>query len=56
MYQTSIKFGVETNQEFLFFLGVLVFLILIISLTFKALTTYVQVRFVYMRNTVLEND
>lgn len=49
MYQTSIRFGVETNQEFLFFLGVLVFLILIISLTFKALTTYVQVRFVYMK-------
>ena len=49
VYQASIKFGVETNQEFLFFLGVLVFLILIISLTFKALTTYVQVRFVYMQ-------
>ena len=49
MYQTSIKFGIETNQEFLFFLGVLVFLILIVSLTFKALTTYVQVRFVYMK-------
>lgn len=49
MYQTSNRFGVETNQEFLFFLGVLVFLILVISLTFKALTTYVQVRFVYMR-------
>ena len=49
IYQTSNRFGVETNQEFLFFLGVLVFLTLIISLTFKALTTYVQVRFVYMR-------
>ena len=49
MYQASIRFGVETNQEFLFFLGVLVFLILIVSLTFKALTTYVQVRFVYMK-------
>ena len=49
VYQASIKFGVETNQEFLFFLGVLVFLILITSLTFKALTTYVQVRFVYMQ-------
>ena len=49
MYQTSNRFGVETKQEFLFFLGVLVFLILVISLTFKALTTYAQVRFVYMR-------
>ena len=49
MYQTSIKFGIETNQEFLFFLGVLVFLILIISLTFKAFSTYIQIRFVYMK-------
>ncbi|WP_027306747.1 ABC transporter ATP-binding protein [Candidatus Pelagibacter communis] len=49
MYQTSNRFGVETNQEFLFFLGALVFLILITSLAFKALTTYLQVRFVYMR-------
>ena len=49
MYQTSIRFGVKTNQEFLFFLGVLVFLTLIISLTFRALTTYVQLRFVFMR-------
>jgi ATP-binding cassette, subfamily B, bacterial PglK len=48
MYQTSIRFGVKTNQEFLFFLGVLVFLTLIISLTFRALTTYVQLRFVFM--------
>ena len=49
MYQASIRFGVETNQEFLFFLGVLVFLILIISLTFKAFSTYIQIRFVYMK-------
>ena len=49
IYQNSLKFGVETNQEFLFFLGVVVFLILIASLSFKALTTYVQVRFVYMK-------
>ena len=49
MFQTSNVLGVKTNQEFIFFLGVLVFVLLIISLTFKALTTYVQVRFVQMR-------
>lgn len=46
MYQISFLFGVENNQEFLFFLGFLVLLLLIISLVFKALTTYVQIRFV----------
>jgi ABC-type bacteriocin/lantibiotic exporter with double-glycine peptidase domain len=42
-------FGIETNQEFLFALGVLVFMLLIISLVFKALTTYAQVQFTQMR-------
>jgi ABC-type multidrug transport system fused ATPase/permease subunit len=49
MFQTSKIFGVETNQEFIYALGVVVFLLLIISLSFKALTTYAQVRFVQMR-------
>ena len=44
MYQASIVFGIENNQEFLFALGVLVLALLII-LTFKALTTYVQAKF-----------
>ena len=35
MFQTSSIFGVKTNQQFLFALGILVFLLLIISLTFK---------------------
>ena len=48
-FQISKKFGVENYQEFLFMLGALVFVLLIISLTFKALTTYAQVRFVQMR-------
>ena len=42
-------FGVETNQEFLFALGVIVFLILVVSLIFKIITIYVQVHFVQMR-------
>ena len=49
MLQASTVFGVKNNQQFLFALGILVFILLIISLSFKALTTYVQVRFVQMR-------
>jgi ATP-binding cassette, subfamily B, bacterial PglK len=48
MFQASNIFGVENNQQFIFALGVLIFVILVISLTFKALTTYVQVRFLQM--------
>ena len=49
MFQTSKIFGVNNNQEFLFALGILVFLVLITSLIFKSLTTYMQVRFIQMR-------
>ena len=49
LFQASGTFGVETNEQFLFFLGFLIFAFLVISLTFKALTTYVQLRFVQMR-------
>lgn len=49
LFKISNMFGVKTIPEFLFALGITVFVILIISLTFKALTTYVQLRFVLMR-------
>ena len=49
IFHTSKIFGVENNEQFFFALGVLVFLLLVISLTFKAFTTYVQVQFVQMR-------
>ena len=49
IFQFFSKLGVENNQQFLFALGILVFLILIFSLTFKALTTYFQIRFIQMR-------
>ena len=49
MYQISSLFGIENIQQFLFALGVLVFVTLIISLTFKVITTYAQVRFIQMR-------
>jgi ABC-type bacteriocin/lantibiotic exporter with double-glycine peptidase domain len=48
MFEASKIFGVETNKEFLLALGVIVFVLLIISLTFKALTTYAQLQFVQM--------
>jgi ABC-type multidrug transport system fused ATPase/permease subunit len=49
MFQASSVFGVESTQHFLFFLGALVFIMLISSISFKALTTYAQVRFIEMR-------
>ena len=49
MFQASATFGVDDNQQFLFALGVLVFVLSIISLIFKAFTTYFQTRFVQMR-------
>jgi len=49
MFQAFNIFGVQSNQQFIFVLGILVFAVLIISLTFKALTKYVQMRFVLMR-------
>ncbi len=44
-FKTSNVLGVETKKKFLFLLGVFVFLIFIITLTFKFLTFYVQLRF-----------
>ena len=49
MFKASKIFGVETSQDFLFFLGILVFALLVISLALKTLTTYLQFHFVYMR-------
>jgi ATP-binding cassette, subfamily B, bacterial PglK len=49
MFQASTIFGVENKDQFLFALGILVFILLIFSLTFNALTTYMQLKFVSMR-------
>ncbi len=48
-YQASAKVGVASVEQFLFLLGFLVFVLLVFSLTFKALTTYAQTRFALMR-------
>ena len=52
-FQKSSMFGIETNQEFLFLLGIVVFLILIISLAFKFFTVYIQLRFTSSLNYTL---
>jgi len=41
--------NMKTKEQFLFTLGMCVFLLLIFSLAFKALTTYCQLRFILMR-------
>ena len=48
-FNFSKKFGVETNNQFLFTLGVSVFLLLMFSISFKALTNYAALRFTFMR-------
>ena len=41
-------FGIQNNEEFLFSLGIIVFIILVISLIFKAFVTYLQTKFIQM--------
>ena len=48
LFQVSEIIGVKTEKDFLFTLGILVFLLLVFSLAFKAFTTYVQTRFIHM--------
>lgn len=48
-FEFSNTFGITTHQEFLFFLGILVFVLLVFSLAFKALTTFTLNRFSLMR-------
>jgi ABC-type bacteriocin/lantibiotic exporter with double-glycine peptidase domain len=43
------KLGFATSQDFLFFSGVIFFVFLVVSLVFKALTTYGQLHFSLMR-------
>jgi ATP-binding cassette, subfamily B, bacterial PglK len=48
-FTTSRHIGIHTPEQFLFALGVLVFVLLVASLTFKACTNYAQTRFAMMR-------
>lgn len=49
IFQKFASLGVENKEQFIFALGIIVFLLLMISLVFKALTNYAEVRFVQMR-------
>lgn len=49
VYLASRHIGIYTVEQFLFFLGLLVFVLLILSLAFKAITIYAQTRFALMR-------
>ena len=53
LFRFFSTFGIENNKQFLFVLGVIVFILLFSSLFFKALTTYAQMRFTYMREFTL---
>ena len=48
-YGVSSYYGVKTPDQFLYVLGVLVFILLIGSLAFKAFTTYMVLRFSLLR-------
>ena len=48
-FVTSQYIGIYTSEQFLFVLGILVFAMLLTSLAFKSLNTYMQTRFALMR-------
>ena len=45
MFQVSQKLGVDDKQQFLFALGILFFVTIVFSISFKAITNYFQIRF-----------
>jgi ABC-type multidrug transport system fused ATPase/permease subunit len=47
-FQASSTFGVKTNQDFFLALGVLVFVLLVFSLTFKIFVAYFRIHFVHI--------
>ena len=49
IFEFSNIFGVTNEKHFMFISGIFVFLLLVISLSFKAITTYAQLRFAQMR-------
>ena len=48
MFNYLSIFGVKTIEQFVFFLGIFVFVFLLLSLSFKAFVTYLQLRFTLM--------
>jgi len=55
-YNFSKSLGIiSTTKEFIFFVGILVFITLIFTLLFKSLTVYAQLRFSLMRENSISN-
>ena len=48
MFSYLSIFGVKTIEQFIFILGIFVFVFLVLSLSFKAFVTYLQLRFTLM--------
>jgi len=48
IYRYSTIFGIENEKDFLFALGIIVFILLVASISIKAFTTYSQIRFVQL--------
>jgi ATP-binding cassette, subfamily B, bacterial PglK len=48
LYSFFNSYGIQNHKEFLFVLGIIVFILLILSIIFKALTMYMQYRFTLM--------
>ena len=49
IYKHSKIFGVENKQQFLTYIGLFMFMMIVISLAFKAITTYAIISFVRIR-------
>ena len=50
IFESSKIFGIKNSDNFLFALGISVFILLIVSLIFKSFTTYFQLKYVQMRS------
>ena len=48
-FKSLSSYEIETKQQFILILGICTFVLLLLSLTFKALTMYFQLRFTQMR-------
>ena len=52
-YKFTSSFGIRSIEQFIFILGIIVFMILMISLTFRAFMAYLQARFTLMREYII---
>src|SRR6056300_1463501 len=48
-FEFSSIIGITNKEDFIFLIGILVLGLLIFSITFKAFTTFIQIRFVQMQ-------